>query len=275
MDEFVFDYDTTEYSNVNAYWLGRAARLAYQPQGEIANTVKSWGLDNFRFFDGKKTDTQAFVAGNRRLIIVAFRGTEGKLEDWLTDIKIHKVDEVHRGFKAGLDEVWHEIAATIDTFIGQRMEVAEVAASPMNPEFPSVWYTGHSLGGALASLATAQMRRQGVPVDGLFTFGQPRTGSRRWAMEFDQECRHQTFRHVNNNDVVTRVPPRKFDYRHVGSLRYFDVDGMLHADIIWWNRFLDRVKGRLEDFAQLHTDGIKDHAMDKYLGCLKRRLPDS
>ena len=59
------------------------------------------------------------------------------------------------------------------------MEVAEVATSPTNPAFPSVWYTGHSLGGALASLATAQMRRQEVPVDGLYTFGQPRTGSLR------------------------------------------------------------------------------------------------
>ena len=98
--------------------MGPAARLAYQPEGEIANTVKSWGLHSFRFLDGKKTNTQAFVAGDRRHIIVAFRGTEGKLEDWLTDIKIHKVDEVHRGFKAGFDEVWPEIAATIDTFIG-------------------------------------------------------------------------------------------------------------------------------------------------------------
>lgn len=273
MQQFNIDHTSTAYSAVTAYWLGQAANLAYSNEQEIANTTASWGLSNFAFFDGTRTNTQAYVAGNRDLIVVVFRGTEGKLEDWLTDVKIRLVDEVHRGFKAGMDEIWPDMAPTIDRFIGPRLSVAEAAASHDNPKLPSVWYTGHSLGGALAALAAAQMQRQGVPVDGLYTFGQPRTGSRVWAKELEQHFNRFAFRHVNNNDLVTRVPPRSFNYRHVGCLRYFDVDGNLHHDVGWWNRFLDRVKGRLDDFLQLHTDGIKDHSMEKYLACLERHLP--
>lgn len=273
MQRFNIDHTSTAYSAVNAFWLGQAAKLAYSSEQDIATTTASWGLTNFEFFDGKRTNTQAYVAGNQDLIVVAFRGTEGKLEDWLTDAKIRLVDEVHRGFKEGVDEIWPHMADAINRFIGSRLSVAEAAMSPENPKPPGVWYTGHSLGGALAALAAANMQRQGVPVDGLYTFGQPRTGSPAWAKELERHFNLFAFRHVNNNDLVTRVPPRSFNYRHVGCLRYFDADGNLHDDIGWWNRFLDRVKGRLDDFMQLHTDGIKDHAMEKYLACLERHLP--
>ena len=118
------------------------------------------------------------------------------------------------------------------------------------------------------------MRQQGLPVDGLYTFGQPRTGSRSWSRAFDVDGRHFAFRHVNNNDLVTRVPPRSFNYKHVGALRYFDADQVCHEEISFWNRFLDRVKGRLDDFMDLHTDGIKDHGLDQYLACLEKQYAD-
>jgi len=274
MTDFEFEHGTTEYSSINAYWLGMASKLAYLKKQKIKKTVENWGLDNFEFIEGSRTNTQAFVAGNRQLIIVAFRGTEGKLKDWLTDTKIKQVDEVHRGFKKAIDEVLPEIEQTINRFIGKRLTVAEAATSPENPEIPSVWYTGHSLGSALATLAVAAMRQQGLPVDGLYTYGQPRTGSRKWSRIFNQDFQTFAFRHVNNNDVVTRVPPRSFNYRHIGSLRYYDADLTRYEDVSWWNRFLDRVKGRLEDFMELHSDGIKDHSMDKYLACLKKNYSE-
>lgn len=275
MTDFEFEHDTTKYSSINAYWLGMASKLAYSDKEKIQQTAENWGLDKFAFIDGSRTNTQVFVAANRKLIIVAFRGTEGKLKDWLTDAKIKQVDQVHRGFKKAIDEVLPEIEHTINLFIGKRLTVAEAASSPKNPEIPSVWYTGHSLGSALATLAVATMRRQGVPVDGLYTFGQPRTGSRKWSRIFNQDFKDFAFRHVNNNDVVTRVPPRSLDYRHIGALRYYDADQNRHEDVSWWNRFLDRVKGRLDDFTKLHSDGIKDHSMDTYLACLKKNYSES
>lgn len=105
-------------------------------------------------------------------------------------------------------------------------------------------------------------------MNGLYTFGQPRTGDTEFAGAFNTAFGSQTFRFVNNNDLVTRIPPRALGFSHVGRLRYFDVDGGLHGEMDWWYRFMDRVKGRLEDFVEilefdLPFDGIEDHNMKK------------
>ena len=270
MKDFEFEHELTSYSAKNAYWMGQASKLAYANPAKISEVVQSWGLDQFEFVDGTRTNTQAFIAANRDVIFVAFRGTEGKLRDWLTDSKIKQVDNVHRGFKKAVDEVLPVIEVAIHRFIGERLTVAEAAESPENPQVPSIWYTGHSLGAALATLTVAYMRQQGLPVDGLYTFGQPRTGNRGWSKSFNSDCEGLAYRHVNNNDLVTRVPPRSLNYRHIGALRYYDARQNCHEDLSFWHRFLDRVKGRLDDFMDLHTDGIKDHGMDKYLACLEK-----
>ena len=113
---------------------------------------------------------------------------------------------------------------------------------------------------------------QGHPVDGLYTFGQPRTGNRDFARNFNFEFKPYTFRFVNNNDIVTRVPPRALGYRHLGTFRYFDEAGNFHEDLGQWNRFLDRMRGRVEDILEWGTDGTKDHSMDEYLKRVKKNM---
>ena len=50
--------------------------------------VEAWGLTDFSFFNLQ--DTQAFIAGNNDLLILAFRGTTD-LDDWLTDAGVELV----------------------------------------------------------------------------------------------------------------------------------------------------------------------------------------
>jgi triacylglycerol lipase len=132
-----------------------------------------------------------------------------------------------------------------------------------NPQ--SLWCTGHSLGGALAVLAAAHLLAEGHRVNGLYTFGQPRVGDETFATECVNRLAKQYFRFVNNNDTVTRVAPRVLGYAHTGEVRYIDTDGQIQADISFWDRFLERVKGRMEDFLKPGTDGLKDHGMQHYL----------
>jgi triacylglycerol lipase len=136
-----------------------------------------------------------------------------------------------------------------------------------------LWFTGHSLGAALATLAVAKLRyEEDKPVYGLYTFGQPRTGDRNFERTFNQDFKPRAFRFVNNNDVVPRVPPRELRYSHVGTFLCFDADGKLHSDISWWYRLLDSIKGNIEDFLKPGTDGIRDHAMNNYLHNLEKNL---
>jgi len=272
MTNLEFDASITRYAPQNAFRLGAAANLAYQDADEIEETAESWGFGNFRFFD--REETEAFLVHDDRAIILSFRGTEPThLQDLLADAKLLLTDgpfgQVHRGFLAALEAVWPQIDAEIRRVKDEARERVETTGQG---EVPTLFVTGHSLGAALATLAVAKLRVEDRPVHGLYTFGQPRTGDRAFAREFNADFKSQTFRHVNNNDVVTRVPPRTFQYSHVGTLRYFDVNGDIHEDIGWWNRFLDRVRGRLEDLGDLGTDGLKDHDMARYMKGLEKAL---
>jgi triacylglycerol lipase len=116
-------------------------------------------LRNFAFFG--RDETQAFVAGKDGMIIVAFRGTElKKLQDWLTDADFELVDgplgKVPDGFYRALRLVWCELLQAVHDFQDTLL---------------SLWLTGHRLGAALATLATAILQAEDKPVYGLYTFG--------------------------------------------------------------------------------------------------------
>jgi len=257
---FKFNHDSTSFSLQNAYSLAQASNLAYADKDQIEATVKNdWGFQDFRFFE--VDETQAFMMSNDNMIVTAFRGTEGsKIEDWVTDLDFDLVDgpfggQVHDGFDKALTRIWNPVQRTIARFRANKAK--------------SIWFTGHSLGAALAALAVARLRDDDQPVDGVYTFGQPRLGDRTFARNFNLDFKPYAFRFVNNNDVVTRVPPRVMKYSHIGTLEYFTEPGKLVNDISWWNRFLDRMKGRAEDVLEWGTDGLKDHSMSEYIRLIK------
>ena len=262
---FLFNTSAFGFSNMNALSLARLAQVVYKKNAAISKRVVAWGFQTERYKFIDREGTQACIVADEMKILLAFRGTEPTvLRDWATDAKIRKVPgpcgDVHRGFARALGAVLPEIEDTIEDWRGNRQ---------------TLWITGHSLGGALAVLAAAsfRFREQPIGVNGVYTFGQPRTGSEQFADRYNAALKSKTFRLVNNNDVVTRVPPSKFDYGHVGTLRYFDHNGVLHldSDLSWWDRFWDRAKGRLEGFLDRNLlDGIHDHNMDNYLLLIER-----
>ncbi|GMR62455.1 hypothetical protein PMAYCL1PPCAC_32650 [Pristionchus mayeri] len=81
------------------------------------------------------------------------------------------------------------------------------------PEFQGyqITFTGHSLGGALASLAaaaTVYQRYRPASSVLLYTFGQPRTGSYRYAMTFDG-LGIKSYRVVFSDDIIPHNPACK------------------------------------------------------------------
>ncbi|OSX69411.1 hypothetical protein BU14_1542s0001, partial [Porphyra umbilicalis] len=89
----------------------------------------------------------------------------------------------------------------------------------------TVYCTGHSLGGALATLAAADLRaRHPAPAVALVSFGQPKVGNATWARTAARLC-PTAFRVVNGVDGVPRTPTG--DYRHVGRVVVVDAEGGL------------------------------------------------
>ena len=261
MDEFKFIDDTTKYRPENAYAMGRAADLAYEAPAKVQATTAEWGFPRCHCFNHK--DTQAFLAGNDKAVILAFRGTEPKdLHDWMTDADVDLVPDpwgqVHDGFSRALSYIWQDILAAIPAF---------------QDKGQSLWVTGHSLGAALATLAVTRFRQDAKPVYGLYTYGQPRTGNRDFADRFNADFQSRTFRIVNQDDIVTRVPMRLMNYSHVGTYLYLNAKGEITDDMASWYRFLDCAKAAVPDLLDMKLDALADHSMSTgYLPKLKKNV---
>lgn len=258
-----FDPAATAYDANNALLLADAARLSYSDEAEARAVADRWSFGAFAFIDNPRMDTQAIVMGNDRFIVVAFRGTQPQNPlDWITDAKVLFKEKgpagaVHRGFWTSLQSVWPAIVAKIDEF---------------QDKGQTLWFTGHSLGAALAVLAVADLRlRARREVNGLYTFGQPRVGDDEFAKAFNADLEPRTFRFVNNNDVVTRVP-LKAGYADVGRVLYFDAGGVMRSGMGWWALIVDRLKGAMGDFGKFAPDNVKDHFSDGYAELLSRNM---
>nr|XP_034602883.1 uncharacterized protein LOC117863334 isoform X3 [Setaria viridis] len=187
------------------------------------------------FLDNVSTDTQVAIwrDSSRRRLVVAFRGTEqSKWKDLRTDLMLLPAGlnperlggdfkqevQVHSGFLGAYDSVRNRIMALIKFAVGyQDEEDAE------NIPRWHVYVTGHSLGGALATLlalelSSSQMAKNGVIFVTMYNFGSPRVGNRRFAEVYNAKVK-DSWRIVNHRDIIPTVP-RLMGYCHVEAPVY-------------------------------------------------------
>lgn len=239
----------------NAVALARAAELSYQEPAVIeAAAIRELGYDRFQFVD--HGGTQVFLAANDDCVLICFRGTEvNEVMDWITDTRMELVrgpmdGKVHAGFYDALSKVWRVIDASLHKL------------DPRGNK--AVYLTGHSLGAALATLAAARWHDKGRRVKAVYTFGQPRTGDHAFARNYNFAYMPTTFRVVNQNDLITRIPPRSFGYSHLGTFKYITSDGQLVSDMQWWQCFLDSCQVTLQSVLQWGENSIADHRIGQY-----------
>lgn len=257
-----FDPHTNRYNGENALVLADCAKLAYESESTIQEAMqKTWKFARFKFFDGGKS-TQAFIAGNEAMIIIAFRGTQGKVDDIVADAKVRPtngpIGTVHSGFNDALHEVWGDMRPYIEKFQDNNQ---------------SIWFCGHSLGAALAVLAAAEyVINDKGSINGLYTIGQPRVGNDVFAEHFDEALPGKCFRFINNNDIVPRIPlpGLVFKYTHAGHELYIDSNSALHDYLPWWKKLCDRLKGVAGDIGKVGLDNLKDHGSENYVELIEK-----
>ncbi|KAK6049295.1 triacylglycerol lipase [Cooperia oncophora] len=95
-----------------------------------------------------------------------------------------------------------------------------------------IWVTGHSLGAAMASLASSYIiTHNGVPSSRvkLVTYGQPRVGDLDYARVHNSEVTY-SFRVVHWRDLVPHVPPLGFlGYYHHQSEAFYPLNMSINA----------------------------------------------
>ena len=218
-------------TRANAWWLAETALLSYWPAAEVVRRFASAGLDA-RFLEAG--DTQACVAWSDDAVLVSFRGTEpGRLGDIIDDKRLLLVPWshglVHRGFKGALERVWPALISELEPLAHSR----------------TVWFSGHSLGAAVATLAAD--RYDGTA--GVCTLGSPRVGDRTFAAHFEARFARRAARYVNDADIVCHLPP-PFGYKHVGTVRQIAPDGTISADRVL-PHFVPVVFGGLEHLQEV------------------------
>ncbi|QDT35967.1 lipase family protein [Stratiformator vulcanicus] len=187
--------------------------LAYRDGGAVQQTAKNqWGLETAVPF--AEADTEGFVASNSDAVVVAFRGTQ-QVRDWLANLNVgytqFPLGTVHRGFFFALQAVRSQVEEAIRDAGGANKKV---------------YFTGHSLGGALATLAAAEWHGD-FEIAGVYTFGQPAVGLSNFRSAMAVRYPDSFHRFVNEDDIVPRVPPF---YRHVGKLYHFTGDDTLRHE---------------------------------------------
>ena len=216
-----------------------------------------------------KNSAQAVLIEHTDYICMAFRGTD-EWADWLDNIDGRKANshseqtmfgDFHRGFHRSCNDVW-------DFLDGRYKELRN--SDQTSGRHRPLFLTGHSLGGAMATVAAAKLVSEDRPFSSVYTYGQPRVVKRQTAQYLNNECGRRYFRFQNNEDLVTRVPARVMGYSHVGSCRYIDADGEIQTDPGFWYRFLDVVDGALDRCTDLIQEGqgtglIGDHDIDQYI----------
>ena len=225
----------------------------------------------------KKPESRALIVSLRKpnWILVTFRGTtpnptrgffrESKINSragqvaW-KDCPIERdgaVVKVHAGYANAYGIVRDRVERDVTERVKRKIEEG---GDVKNAPPIRVVITGHSLGGAMATLCAArlgnseEMKRLGVKTS-LITFGQPRVGDGNFKKLFDKKETTNNvmdgyLRIVNEQDVFARVPPKSgiwipdgvletslsssidasqwtFSYEHAGDCVWYRDDGRI------------------------------------------------
>lgn len=214
-----FNPDCVHFDPFNAFWLSEISRLIYRrnPDGnpdrkgsatrhEILAQV---ACEEVLFIRRQETQCALIqpIGGRPSFTVLVFRGTTG-FRSWLRvlDMRPAKLDDratVHRGFAEALDYIWDHLQPAL-----KRLRAP-------------CFFTGHSMGGALAQLAATRFRPRAV-----YCFGAPRVGDRGYV---ETMRAIPIYRLVNNRDIVAMLPPTSqiLPFQPAGRLVYVGAQGLL------------------------------------------------
>jgi triacylglycerol lipase len=275
----------------------------YQVFTYLIFTQTVWSMTDLK--NGfKRKNLFGFIAKNLETsdLYVVFRGTSN-LGEWISNVKLIQqsyttvknpdaAGETHWGFRRTYErpESYNPKSGKIlwatrwfdQTFLNGAASIRETVQTtlktlcPPNAEKAKIYVTGHSLGGALATLATAHIKRlvdediisAHYPI--LYTFASPRVGDDKFAKAFENiEC----YRIANSEDLVPKIPlPTLLPV--VGRLPARS--GILDSLTKWLNKSLDFQHVGLPIYFTAQKGSISDnHTLPVYFEELEPPLSDS
>lgn len=224
-EQFIYIKFDTKYSKVNAFNLALLAAASYMEEGGISEFLFSktkskerdigftktgnvssafllntdWSIskikNTFKFPTVPGMDTQFFHFETEGYFLMSFRGTQ-EIFDIGVDLYAERIQfaegagKVHSGFYRAFKSAQSFIDKVVPSDLGKPIIVC-----------------GHSLGGALANLAAAYLRKKNYTKVMLYTYGSPIVGDAEFSHHFTKTQPIISYRFVHNQDGVTMIPP--------------------------------------------------------------------
>ena len=202
-----------------------------------------------KFFSIDSTDLQVgiTISEKNKRITVIFRGSESKY-DWYYDLniwkkKLHDNVYVHGGFYKQLhnENMYNNLKEEIIKLINDYSDY-------------KIYVTGHSLGGALATLFGYELSNDIENKVNIISFASPRVGDNAFKKSFNIKSNINHLRVTNHRDIVTAFP--FINYKHVGcNLSLYDNSYELFKNYNYNTWF---------KFSIFNCWRISDHSMDLY-----------
>jgi pimeloyl-ACP methyl ester carboxylesterase len=181
--------------------LADAADTVYSSDFTVRQWCASHQFSHYQFFDEGFSQAVGYVRDG--VACLAFRGTQEAM-DWAMDglCLYWGSPPRHVGFQKG----WANIRARVVTWL-------ESLQSQYNNLPLSL--AGHSLGGAVATIAALELAQRGFDVQRVVVFGSPRVGSPEFVARYAAlGLQAKTRRFVHDQDGVSVLPPPLW-YAHV------------------------------------------------------------
>jgi hypothetical protein len=192
--------------------------FVYDYNKKSVNKTLILNYEIIKFIDDLDTDLQALVLLNKldKIIYVIFRGSDSKLDFYYNSMKKRKKImnnvSVHSGFFNQLTT-----NKSCDILINQVQTLLQ--------SFPTykIHISGHSLGGALATLFGYILSFSTYNYITIVSFASPRVGDKRWKRDF-QKRNIKHYRISNRNDIITAFP--LILYKHVGENIHLNINNV-------------------------------------------------
>jgi pimeloyl-ACP methyl ester carboxylesterase len=288
-----FNANIENFSRTQAYWSMWFAYALEHKYADIQKLMIEVGVEDYRIVRHRMLGVQALVARVDGQVIVGFRGTRD-IRDIIEDFrfapasakKIGLPGKVHSGFIDNFSRVWKET----------RRNAMDLGAAEAG-----VWLTGHSLGGALASLAAFKFSDEGVRVHSVYAFAQPNPGDAAFSAAYNARLGDRTFVFRLPRDIGGHIPPvaeaaeafagatprfldaifrawvKNINYRHVGSAWLLSLNGTMspildrvQADRDFYNRIrLENANGTLPTVLASNPSYLSQHEPGNYHCAMK------
>jgi hypothetical protein len=210
-------------------------------EAESIESRQNWNADHYISLSHE--GNHCLVIAKDNFAIIAFRGT-ASLKDHCRNLMIrpfHWKDwNVHTGFLQSFLSIWKNLEDCLHAILP-------------DPKTARLVITGHSAGGAMASLCGWHMETHDCgEVAGVYTFGAPRHLGRPLARKMTNQMNGRLFRVVNKGDIVPRlIPP--YRYRHAGDLVYFNREDMMIFEPSWYYCLYDRIRATKHYSVRQHS----------------------